>query len=186
MRLRCPDCAGPEVTPDPDGSADDRLCANCGARFRRDSCLVTLADAESAAALALCAPARSETRAAFRFDAAHARRELLDPDGSLWPVNAFSDADEIHALVATALDVDLIAHDDSRAALYIYPLALSEPDPLLAVDPGEPPTLLGHSLRLRAREGEDPVCFTVRLLGDVVAEANHLLRLQSVRREASG
>jgi hypothetical protein len=174
MELRCPDCASPEVAPDPDGSADDRLCENCGARFLRASCLVTVVDAESAAALQICA-AGSAPRPQFRFEIEKARAHLLDSDGDLWPVNAYSDAAEIHSLISTALDVDVIARADPRAALYLYPMALSDPDPLVAVDPGDHPTVLGHSLRLRESEGEDPVEFTLRLLEEIVAEANQLL-----------
>jgi hypothetical protein len=146
MELRCPDCASPDVAPDPQGSADERLCGNCGARFLRDSCLVTVADAEAEAAIHVCATARPAPQR-FRFDGEKAGAQLLDPDGDLWPVNAYSDADEIHSLVATALDVDVIVHAGSRATLYVYPLALSEPDPLVAVDGGGHPMVLGHSLR---------------------------------------
>ncbi len=47
MELRCPDCCSPEVGANPQESADAYRCANCGARFHRDSALVTLADAEA-------------------------------------------------------------------------------------------------------------------------------------------
>lgn len=186
MELRCPDCASPEVVPDPDGSADERRCGNCGSRFLRESCLVAVAEAESEAALQICAPRNSEALGCFRFDAERCRNELRDPDGDLWPVNAFSDADEVHSLVSTALDVEVISHGSSQAGLHVYALALTEPDPLLAVDAGGHPTILGHSLRLRERERENPVDFTVRLLGELVAEANHLLAgLGSCRRAAA-
>ena len=74
-----------------------------------------------------------------------------------------------------ALEAGVIAREDSRACLYIYPLSLSEPDPVLAVDRGTGSTLLGYSLKLRDREGENPVEFTSRMLGDMVDEANALL-----------
>jgi hypothetical protein len=175
MELRCPDCASPEVIPDPDGTADDRLCGNCGAGFARDSCLVTVAEAESEAAIHVCAPVRSAAPHRFGIDVEKARAQVIDPDGDLWPVNAFSDADEVHSLVATALELGVISHADPVASLGIYPMALAEPDPLLAVGLSGQPTLLGHSLRLQDREGEDPVAFTLRLLEEVVAEANELL-----------
>jgi hypothetical protein len=110
----------------------------------------------------------------FRFDRARARECIEDPDGAIWPVNAYSDADELNGLVNAALDAGAVARDVSRARIYVYPMSLSEPDPVLAVDRGEGPTLLGHSLKLREREGESPVDFTLRLLTDVVEEANAL------------
>lgn len=110
----------------------------------------------------------------FTCERAKAKRSIADPDGALWPVNAYSDADELDSLVQAALDSGAIARADSRVRLYIYPLSLSEPDPLLAVDTGRGPTLLSHSLKLLDREGEDPVAFTLRLLDDVTAEANEL------------
>lgn len=110
----------------------------------------------------------------FCFERDRAAADLVDPDGDLWPVNAYSDADELNGLVQAALEAGVIAREDSHACLYIYPLALSEPDPVLAVDPGSGPTLLGYSLKLREREGESPVDFTLRLLEDMVAEANAL------------
>ena len=110
----------------------------------------------------------------FSFDRAVAERSLPDPDGALWPVNAYSDADELDSLVQAALDSGAIAATEHRARLYVYPLSLSEPDPLLAVDTGRGPTVLGHSLKLVDREGESPVDFTLRLLEDLTAEANRL------------
>jgi hypothetical protein len=38
----------------------------------------------------------------FRFDRAKAAKSIEDPDGALWPVNAFSDADELNALMEAA------------------------------------------------------------------------------------
>jgi hypothetical protein len=169
MEFRCPDCASPEGEANPQESADAYRCANCGARFHRDSALVTLVTAEAE----MQRPAFNPEL--FRLDRARTLASINDPDGALWPVNAYSDADELNGLVQAALEAGVIAREDSRACLYIYPLALSEPDPVLAVDSGTGPTLLGYSLKLREREGESPVEFTVRLLGDMVDEANALL-----------
>lgn len=110
----------------------------------------------------------------FHFDRARALAAITDPDGALWPVNAYSDADELDALAAAAIDTGIVARAHPRVRLYVYPLSLSEPEPLLAVDPGCGPTLLGCSLKLAEREGEDPVSFTLRLLDDLVATANGL------------
>jgi hypothetical protein len=106
----------------------------------------------------------------FNFDRAKAERSIRDPDGPLWPVNAYTDADELDSLIQAALDSGTIA----RARLYVYPLSLSEPDPVPVYDPGHGRAFLGHPLKLREREGEDPVAFTLRLLEDLAAEGNAL------------
>lgn len=110
----------------------------------------------------------------FKFDRAAAERSIRDPDGALWPVNAYSDADELDSLLQAALDSGAIARAGRRARLYVYPLSLSEPDPVPVYDPGHGRAYLGHSLKPREREGEDPVAFTLRLLEDVAAEASAL------------
>jgi hypothetical protein len=110
----------------------------------------------------------------FSFDRAQTKRSLGDPDGALWPVNAYSDADELNTLLEAALACGAISRPCARAHIYVYPLSICEPEPLLAVDPGHGATLLGHALQLREREGESPLEFTLRLLGEVTDEANRL------------
>jgi len=117
----------------------------------------------------------------FRFDRAKAERSLTDPDGALWPVNAYSDADELNGLLGAAIDAGAITRPGKRAYLYIYPLSLSEPDPVLVYDPGYGRAFLGHALKLRDREGESPVDFTLRLLEDASAEANSLAQENPMR-----
>jgi len=53
-------------------------------------------------------------------------------------------------------------------------MSLSEPDPQVTVSLGPGPALLGNPLKLRERDGESPVAFTLRLLDEVTAEANEL------------
>lgn len=110
----------------------------------------------------------------FTVNRSDARRSLLDPDGALWPVNAYSDADELDSLVQVAIESGAISRQDRRARLYIYPLSLSEPDPVLVYDPGHGRAFLGHALKLLDREDESPVEFTLRLLEDLTAEASVL------------
>ena len=110
----------------------------------------------------------------FAFDRAKAERSIRDPDGALWPVNAYSDADELNGLVQAAIESEAVTRPNKRAHLYIYPLSLSEPDPVLVYDPGHGRAFLGFSLKLREREGESPVEFTLRLLEDLTVEANGL------------
>lgn len=119
----------------------------------------------------------------FTFDHAEAQRSIRDPDGALWPVNAYTDVDELDSLVQAALDSGAISRAESRSRLYVYPLSLAEPEPLLAVDAGAGPTLLGHSLKLIDREGESPVAFTLRLLEELTAEANGLIASAAANAE---
>ncbi len=110
----------------------------------------------------------------FTFDRVKAERSITDPDGALWPVNAYSDADELNNLVDDALTSEAIAREDPGAFFAIYPMSLSEPDPQVAVSLGPGPALLGNPLKLREQDGEGPVDFTLRLLDELTAEANEL------------
>lgn len=110
----------------------------------------------------------------FRFDRSRAAASLNEPDGDLWPVNAYSDADELNLLFEAAQSAGIVAAEAPRAHIYVYPMSISEPEPLLAVDLGRGSTLLGHSLRLAEAEGEDPVSFTLRILTDMANEASAL------------
>lgn len=118
----------------------------------------------------------------FRFNRARAELDLVDPDGMLWPASAFSDADELNALFETALASRVLTASRPRAHIYVYPLSLCEPDPLLAVDPGTGPTLLSYALSPSQREGEDPIAFTVRLLEETTATANAVVEAALTQR----
>jgi hypothetical protein len=122
----------------------------------------------------------------FRFEGAKARAELAAADGALWPVNSFSDADELNALLEATLRCGAILAIWSEARLHVYPLSVSEPTPLLAVAPSEGPAIVGFALDLRERDGEDPVEFTLRLLRDAVAAANALLLRRTARPAGRG
>ena len=112
--------------------------------------------------------------ALFQLDCDRVRRSIADPDGHIWPVGSHSDADELNAFFEAAIEGRVIGCECPSAGIHIYPLSISEPDPVLAVDPGPGPSLLGYSLELREREGESPVEFTLRLLEEVTVEANAL------------
>lgn len=88
--------------------------------------------------------------------------------------NAYSDADELNALADDALAAGIVAREWPGAHFALYPMSLAEPDPVLAVNLGNGRVLLGHSLKLREREGESPLDFTLRLLEEMTAEANAL------------
>lgn len=111
----------------------------------------------------------------FSFDRAAAAKSITDPGGALWAVNAHSDADELNTLLEAALACGAISRPCARAHIYVYPLSITEPEPLLAVDPGHGPTLLGHALKLPEREGESPLEFTLRLLNELTDQANGLV-----------
>jgi hypothetical protein len=111
----------------------------------------------------------------FRLDRDRAAADLRGSEDELWPVNAYSDADELNQLLDALQNADVLTANRSGVRLYIYPSSISEPEPLLAASSVAGPTLLGHELKLRERDGEDPVEFTLRLLEEIVAEANALL-----------
>lgn len=110
----------------------------------------------------------------FHLDCDRAAASLRDPDGDLWPVNAYSDADELNLLMEASQNADILAAEVLGARIYVYPMSISEPEPLLVVSLGRGPTLLGHELKLRERDGEDPVAFTLRLLEETTVAANAL------------
>ena len=110
----------------------------------------------------------------FSFDREPAAVDLRGPEDELWPVNAYSDADELNDLLEAAQNCGLITAS-RQARLFVYPLSIREPDPLLAIVVTGGPALLGHELALSGRDGEDPVAFTLRLLEQVVERANVVL-----------
>ncbi len=167
MELRCPECASPEVENDPQGGDDAHRCANCGARFPRECAFVTVLEAEAYRD-------KATPQRIFTFDQQRAAIELRSPDGAPLPISPYSDADELHRLLDAARAVQIIDSERPGAGIYVYPLSIAQPDPVLAVDPGPGPTLLGFELKLRQGEAEDPVSFTIRFLEEVVEEANGL------------
>ena len=167
MELRCPDCCSPEVEKDSQSPPTGLRCANCGAGFQRDRALITIRDAESCS---------SETAQVdlFAFDPELAAAQLRDPDGAIAAASPYSDADELNLLVEDAQGAKVIVAAHEFARLFVYPLSLSEPEPLLALSTDAGPTLLGGSVDLRQGDEEDPIAFTVRLLAGIVEEANGL------------
>jgi len=92
MELRCPECASPEVEPDPQEGDEARRCANCGARFPRDSAFVSVLEAEAY---------RGDVTPPqlFAFNPTLAEMELRKGDGAITTINPYSDADELHRLL---------------------------------------------------------------------------------------
>jgi hypothetical protein len=105
----------------------------------------------------------------FRLDEGKLR-EAFSTDDESW-VEPFDpievDADQMHAVVDGCLDLGIIEKPNPRASIAIYPLAISEPEPLLSVNPGEGPLLLGGSVPLDV--GSDD-------MGDELAESIGVIR----------
>lgn len=167
MQLLCPECCSEDVDTHPARAAAELRCANCGADFDLDEAHLTVAEARSR----LSDPVPEEL---FVLDAARARAELGDPDGAIRVIDPFTEADALHQLIDAAQAKDIVRGPGGRVAISVYPLSAAEPDPLVAVDPGTGPTLLGFDLKLSGRDGEDPVAFTIRVLESTVEEANRL------------
>ncbi len=110
----------------------------------------------------------------FTLERLRAAFDLRNLEGAVSPVNPHGDADELNALVDDALFARVIRRARPDVCLAIYPLSLSDPEPILAVNPSSGPTLLGCSLKLRQHNGENPVDFTVRVLDQIVEQANAL------------
>jgi hypothetical protein len=142
-------------------------CGNCGAHFSRRQALVTVLDAETPAV-------HANPPDLFRFDGDRAEVQLREESGDMAPIDELSNADDLHALLGDAEASGAIVSEREYAQILVYPLALSESDPVVAVCLGVGPTLLGHSQKLRRDDGEDDVTFTLRVLSDIVDEANAL------------
>jgi hypothetical protein len=53
------------------------------------------------------------------------------------------DADDLHRIVDDCLQLDIIEKADPSASIAVYPLAISDSQPLISVNPGRGPMLLG-------------------------------------------
>jgi hypothetical protein len=157
MELRCPECVSPEVEHDPRGGDDARRCANCGAGFPRDSAFVSVLEAEAYRG-------KATPPSLFTFRPEVAAIELRKGDGAITTINPYSDADELHRLLDGAQAAKIVESARARATIYVYPMSITEPDPLLGVETGAGLTVLGFELKLRQDEGEDPIAFTIRFL----------------------
>lgn len=106
-------------------------------------------------------------------------KEGNEPEGYGWvaPFDPISiDADALHRIVDDCLERDIIEKDDPRAMVAIYPLSISEPEPLLSVNPGAGPMLLGGCAiyRVSDEEASTPEERSVIALRVLVEDANAL------------
>ncbi|HWW66613.1 MAG TPA: hypothetical protein VNY83_01385 [Solirubrobacterales bacterium] len=99
---------------------------------------------------------------------------MSDAEDLIPIVNSHSDADELNALADDALCSGIVDRERPGAHFSVYPMSLAGADPILAVNPGRGPILLGHDLKLRQGDGEDLIAFTVRVLAEMAEEANAL------------
>jgi len=112
-------------------------------------------------------PEKSEkTGALLEFHLDRARQSIEDPHGAIWPVNSFSDADELNSLFETAVHSGIIASRDPGALIHIYPLSLSDPEPVLALSRGTGPSLLGFADAPRASRRESARVHAAPARGD--------------------
>lgn len=107
-------------------------------------------------------------------------RELLADDDSDTGITAFDpmkvDADELHRFVDDALFHEVIGREDSATTISVYPLSLSEPEPVLAVGTGAS-IVLGSSVDFRVAEREkDAIEGTILVVRSIVEDANGLYR----------
>jgi hypothetical protein len=166
MQLRCPDCCSEEATLSDRGKRLE--CSNCGAGFTREEALVTLADAE--AELHPSPPPQE----LFKLDPERLAAQLSDAEDLIPIVNSYSDADELNALADDALCSGIVDCERPGAHFAVYPMSLADAAPILSVNPGRGPILLGLDLKLRQGDGEDLIAFTVRALAEMVEQANAL------------
>ena len=113
----------------------------------------------------------------FALDEQKLREEFAnDDDGWIAPFDPMKvDADELHRVVDACLEREVIATPNAKAWLAVYPLSISEPEPLLSVNPGEGPLLLGGSVVFGVGdEHGDEVEESVVVLAALVDAANAL------------
>lgn len=89
--------------------------------------------------------------------------------------SAYGDVEEFHRILDAVAARRVIEARRPRAALHAYLLPGAEPHPVLGVDSGVGAELIGPELALPPEEGEDPISYTVRWLGQMVDSANDLL-----------
>lgn len=86
------------------------------------------------------------------------------------------DADELHHLLVQCQDREIVGSPSSDAGLAVYPLAIGDPEPQLAVDPGlGGPLLLGGSIDFRRGLVPDAVAGSVAVIVELVGQANEIL-----------
>ena len=112
--------------------------------------------------------------------AAFARREEAEDAASLGWVAPFDpmsiDADELHRIVDDCLLQEIIQRADPRAMIAVYPQAISDPEPLLSVNPCSGPMLLGGEAihHVSDEEASTPEDRSITALRSLVDDANAL------------
>jgi hypothetical protein len=147
------------------GERPEWRCRACGALFELESALVTFAEAEAFGRAPDGGPS-------FALDRARAEAELRDPDGAIAALSPYGDAVELRGTLAAAEESGVIRSELADATLRVMLSTEAEPHPVLVVDPGAGPELVGPELALRPEPGEDPVTYSLRWLERIVADAN--------------
>lgn len=115
--------------------------------------------------------------AMFELDEGKLREAFAGEDDWIEPFDPmWVDADQLHRVVDACLERKIITPPNSKAWLAIYPLSIAEPEPLLSVNPGGGPILLGGSVTFAVSNDDkgDLVTESVVVLEAMVEAANAL------------
>ncbi len=103
-------------------------------------------------------------------------REALRTDDEYFEPIAFDDGpDELNSIVDRMLNEEIIECERAGAMMSIYPLAIGQPDPVLAVGTSEGPVLLGPEVSFEGTDSTtDAAERTVTVARGIVEDANAL------------
>ncbi len=115
----------------------------------------------------------------FSFNEDNALKYLEEAD-DFEPIAPEVGADELNTFLEQALRYHAIeVPGDSAVTLGVYPESEAEPKPVLVINPGRGPLVMGSALSLGETylyEADDPIPFSATTLENIVAEANELAR----------
>jgi hypothetical protein len=113
----------------------------------------------------------------FKLNEEKLLKAFRDPDEETWvkPFDPYKvDADELNRVVDSAIEAGVIEREDSSTTIAIYPLSISEPQPLLCVNPGKGGALLlGGPVDFDFNE-EELFKASTKVLRQLVSDANAL------------
>jgi len=91
------------------------------------------------------------------------REALADDENDLCAFDPMKvDADELHSFIDSAVAQGVIGREDSGVSISIYPLAIGEPEPLVAVQTSRPIVVGGAVLFETGPNDEEGTVSTVR------------------------
>lgn len=111
----------------------------------------------------------------FGFDRDRASAAIDDPAHSLIALSASADTDQLRDLIDAAQVAGAITRSDERWALVVYPLSSTGPGSTLGISEGGMRFTMSALFDLGQEDGEADRDFTLRLIQEVVADANSLV-----------